>query len=197
MPARAPAGNSAQDLVLFEMDVDGVLPIVAGVNQHPVFGSVLLHRKAEGVRAVRGVAVGKLVVDDPLPVIAVEHEVPRDPRRDNAGQLVERRVGRRINTVVRHCGSNPELHARDALARSEDVAGWPLPIVLLQAVLQANRCVAAYQTLDLVEVNDNVIALCHPNAEAGDLYRPRQQVAVIGDHPEWDHRARTERIGEE
>src|SRR2546426_1886329 len=188
--------NPAQDAVLFQMDVDGVLPIVAGVNQHPVFGSVLLHRKAEGVGAVRGVAVGKLVVDDPLPVIAVEHEVPRDARRDNAGQLVERRVGRRINTVVRHCGSNPELHTRDALARSEDVAGWPLPIVLLQAVLQSDGGVAPDEALDLVEVNDDVVTLRHANPETGDLQGCGQEVAVIGDDPERYHRAGTERVGE-
>ena len=56
---------------------------------------------------------------------------------------------------------------------------------------------AADQTLDLVEIDNDVIALSHADAEAGDLYRPGQQVAVIGDHPEWDHRARAERIGEE
>src|SRR3989475_12321774 len=53
--------NPAQDPVLLQVDVDGVLPIVAGIDEDPVFGSVLLHRKAEGVGAVRGVAVGKLV----------------------------------------------------------------------------------------------------------------------------------------
>src|SRR6266568_1526184 len=45
------AGNSAQNLVLFQMDMDGVLPVVSWVNENPIFGAVLLHGEAVHVQS--------------------------------------------------------------------------------------------------------------------------------------------------
>src|SRR5712692_1477403 len=78
VPAVEAAHDPTQDLVLLEMDVDGVLPVVAGIDKDPVFRAVLFHGEA-----VDG-AVGKLVVDDPLAVATIEDEVPCDARRYDA-----------------------------------------------------------------------------------------------------------------
>src|SRR5882724_12884690 len=179
--------------MFFQMDMDGVLPIAPRIDEHPVFGAVLRYSEAEFI------TVREPVIDDPLAIAAVEFEVPRDPRRDDRWQLVEHRVACWVNAAVGDRGPDPELYTilTIGVSASKNVALRPLSVILLQSVLEANRCVAAYQTLDLVEVNDDVVALRDPNAEAGDLQRRGQQVAVISDHPEWDHRARAQRIGEE
>ena len=76
------------------MNVDGVLPVVARVDQDPVLRAVLRNGEAKFI------TIGKLIVDYPLAVIAVEDEVPRDARRDDAWKLIERRMRRRVNTIV-------------------------------------------------------------------------------------------------
>src|SRR6266571_4135335 len=187
------ARDPAQDLMLLQMNVDRVLPVVAWVDQDPVLRAVLRNGEPQFV------AVGKLIVDYPLAVIAVEDEVPRDARRDDARQLIERRMCRRVNTIVGYRAANSELDTIFAIgvSRSKNVAGWSRAIFLLQTVLQANSGVAADQTLDLVEVNNDVIALRHADAEAGDLYWRGQQVAVIGDDPKRYHCARIVGVGKE
>jgi hypothetical protein len=67
---------------------------------------------------------------------------------------------------------------------------------LLQAVLEANLGVAPDQILDLVKVNDDVIALSHAQSDAGDLYRRRKEI-VVCNYPERNHRASAQGIGEE
>src|SRR5437764_2931684 len=160
------ARDSAQDPVFLQMNVDGVLPVVARVDQDPVLRAVLRYGEAKFV------TVGELVVDNPLAVVAVKDEVPRDAWRDDAWQLIERRMRRRVNAIVGDGGADPELDAIFAIgvSRSKNVAGWSRAVFLLQTVLKANFGVAADQTLDLVEVNDDVIALRHAEPEAGDLY---------------------------
>src|SRR5436853_7603606 len=56
---------------------------------------------------------------------------------------------------------------------------------------------AANQSLDLIEVNDDVISLRHAQAEARDLDGRGQKVAVVADDPEGDDRGGAERVGEE
>src|SRR5262245_38520044 len=102
------------------MDVDWVLPIGPVVDDYPVFRCVQRHRVAD-IAAVR-----KLVVDGPLTVVPIELEVARDPRRDDARQLIELRVGCRIDTVIRYGSADLELHAIGALASREDVAARAL-----------------------------------------------------------------------
>src|SRR5436189_5325318 len=102
---------------------------------------------------------------------------------------------RGINAAVRYRTADPELQTIDALPSRKDVAGRPLAIRLFQTVLQANLGVGAYQRLDLVEVDDDVIALRHAYSEAGHLQRSGQQVSALGDAPDRDHCARAPRIG--
>src|SRR6266567_2374468 len=155
------ARDPAQDLVFLQMNVDGVLPVVAGVDQNPVLCAVLRHCEAQLI------AVSKLVVDDPLAVVAIKDEVPCDARRDDARQLIERRMCCRVNAIVADGGADPELDTICAtgVSPSKDVAGWSGAVFLLQSVLQANFGVAADQTLNLVEIDDDVIALSHADAE--------------------------------
>src|SRR4029077_6276080 len=110
-----------------------------------------------------------------------ELEVARDPRSHDARQGVEARSGGRVYTAVRNRGADLELHAIGSGARRQNVACWSCAVSLLQTVLQANRAVGAYQRLDLIEVNDDVVAFRHANSEAGDLHGSGQQVAVVGD----------------
>src|SRR5690348_15235305 len=65
MTAVEPAHLPAQGLVLFQVDVDRMLPVIPRVDEHPVFGAVLFHRRSVDS------AVRKLIVDDPLAVVAV------------------------------------------------------------------------------------------------------------------------------
>src|SRR6266404_7024305 len=64
---------AAHDLVLFQVDMDGVRPISRKVGQEPVLHAVLLYGEAEGV------AIHELTVDRPLPVQAIELEGPHYP----------------------------------------------------------------------------------------------------------------------
>src|SRR5258706_12706786 len=86
--------------MLFKMRVNGVLPIVPRVNEFPVFGAVLLYGEAKFV------AVRKPIVDCPLSVVAVKLVVARDARRDDAGQLVELRLGGWVIVIVRNRGAD-------------------------------------------------------------------------------------------
>src|SRR5258705_7728156 len=176
--------------MLFKMRVNGMLPIVSGVNEFPILRTVLLDGEAKFV------AVRKSIVDCPLSIVAVKPEVARDSRRNDTGQLVKLRMGGWVNAVIRYRGADLKLHTRCTLASGEDAAAWSLAVVLPQAVLQADLGVAANQILNLVEVNDDVITLSHTESDAGDLDRRGEQV-VISNHPEGNHRARAQRIGEE
>src|SRR5262249_54267325 len=133
----------------------------------------------------------------PLAIVAVEFKAPRDAGRDDSGQLIELRLGRRVNAGVGDCGPDPKLHARYALTGGEEIAVRRAPIILHQPILETNPGVAADQFLDLIEIDDDVSALRHPEANAGDLQGSGNQVAVIPDKPEWDLCVRTQRIGEE
>ncbi len=137
MAAVKAARCPAQDLVFLQMDVNGMLPVAARVDNRPVLGAVLRHREAEDV------AVGKLIIDNPLAVLAVKDEVARNPRSHDAGQLVEGWPGRRIYAAIGDRGANPELEAIDARTGSQDVAGRSLAVFLLQAVLQPDCAVGA------------------------------------------------------
>src|SRR6266699_591588 len=141
------ARDSAQNLMFLQVNVDGVLPVVARVHQDPVLRAVLRNGEPQFV------AVGKLVVDYPLAVIAIKDKIPRDARCDHTWQLVERRMRRRVNTVVGDGGADPELDTIFAIgvSGSENIAGWSRAIFLLQTVLKSNFGVAADQTLDLVK----------------------------------------------
>src|SRR6266568_432917 len=184
------ARDAAQDLVFLQMSVNGVLPVVTRVDENPVLSTVLRYGEAEFI------TVCELVVDDPLAVVAIKDEVPCDARRDDARQLIERRMRRRVNAIVGDGGADPKLHTICAtgVSPSKDVAGWSGAVFLLQSVLQANFGVAADQTLNLVEIDDDVIALSHADAEAGNFNRVGQQVTVVCDHPERNDGTRTERI---
>src|SRR5436189_5789552 len=102
---------------------------------------------------------------------------------------------RGINAAVRYRTADPELQTIDALPSRKDVAGRPLAIRLFQTVLQSNLGVGAYQRLDLVEVDGDVIALRPAYSDAGHLERSGPQVSVISDDAERDHRARAPRLG--
>jgi len=71
--------TSAQDAVLFQMDVNGVLPIAPGIGEYPVFGAVLRYREAEFI------TVREPVINNPLAIVAVELEVPHDARAPAVG----------------------------------------------------------------------------------------------------------------
>src|SRR5216683_402954 len=137
MPAVKATRQPAQDLMFLEVDVNGMLPVAARIDKRPVFGAVLRHGEAEDV------AVGKLIIDDPLAVLAVKDEVARNPRSHDAGQLVEGWPGRRINAAIADGGANPELEGIGTRAGSQEIAGRSLPVFLFQAVLQPDRAVAA------------------------------------------------------
>ena len=96
--------------MLFEMNVDWVLPIIPGIYQHPVLSRVLRNSKTKLI------AVCESVVDYPLAIITVEIEVSRDARRDNRRQGVEGWPRCRIDTVVRNRGANAKLNTIRALA---------------------------------------------------------------------------------
>ncbi len=70
--------SARQDLVLLEMDVDGVGPLweaIAWIAENPVFDAVLGDLKADDI------AIKKLIVDDPLAIIGhIERKVARHPR---------------------------------------------------------------------------------------------------------------------
>ena len=114
------------------MNVDGVLPVVAWIDQDPVFRAVLFHSEAELI------AVRKFIIDYPLAIVAVENEVPRDARRNDAWQLIERRMRRRVNTIVGDGGADPELDAILAIGVSpgKNVASRSGAVFLLQPVLE-------------------------------------------------------------
>src|SRR5205085_784597 len=76
----ASVDDPAQNLVFFKMDVNRVLPVIPRISQDPVLRAVLGDGEAQLV------TVGEPVVDDPLAVVAVEDEVARDARRDDARQ---------------------------------------------------------------------------------------------------------------
>src|SRR5260370_27587116 len=133
------ARGPAQDLVLFQMDVDGVLRVVARINDAPVFRAVLLDGEADRI------AVHESVVDYPLAVAPIEDEVARDQRRHDARKCIEAGPGGRINAAIRDRGANSEFHTKLAVfvARSQYGAGWPFAVLLFKAVLQPNGAVAA------------------------------------------------------
>ena len=97
-----------------------------------------------GYREAQFITICKPVVDHPLSVVAVEVEVPRDPRRDNGWQCVEHLVRGR-ETVVGDSSADTELHtvSRFWIASSKNIALWTLAVLLLQAVLQANLSVTS------------------------------------------------------
>src|ERR1041384_619029 len=181
----------AEDLMLFQVDVDRVLPIIPRIAPEPVFGAVLLHGETEFV------TVRKPAIDDPLSIVAIKIEVPRDARRDDARQLIEDRMGRGVDAVVGDHAADPELDTGHALAGGEKITARTLAVVLNQAIFQTHFGVTADQTLDCVEVDDDVIAFGHAQPDAGHLNRRRQQVSVIGDYPERNLRTGSERIGQE
>ena len=121
--AMAPAAvvGPAQNLVLLQMDVNRVLPITPWIHQEPILRAVLRHGEAELV------TVRKPVIDDPLAVVAIKTEVSGDARRDDAGQLIERRVRRRVDTVVGDGTADPELDTGHALAggKRSQLGPWP------------------------------------------------------------------------
>ena len=84
-----------EDLVFLKVDVNGVRPIPSEVREQPLLHAVLLHGKPEFV------AVHELTVNGPLAVQAVELEGAHDSGlRIGAGELVERRIGRRVHAAV-------------------------------------------------------------------------------------------------
>src|SRR4029077_5388157 len=122
---------AAQDLVLLQMNMDGMGPIARKVSQEPLLHAVLLHGDAEHLRglatrsAIPVTAIEELAVDGPLAVQAVKLERAHDPGFDlGAGQLVESGIRRRIHAVVRHIGTGyPELQDQVALSGIQDRVG--------------------------------------------------------------------------
>src|ERR1043166_2991283 len=102
-----------------------------------------------------------------------------------------------VGAVVGDHAADPELDAGHALAGGKEITARTLAVVLNHPILQTHFGVAADQTLDCVEVDDDVIAFGHAQPDAGHLNWRRQQVSVIGDHPERNLRTRSERIGQE
>ena len=81
--------------MFLKVDVNGVRPIPGEVREQPLLHAVLLHGKPEFV------AVHELTVNGPLAVQAVELEGAHDSGlRIGAGELVERRIGRRVHAAV-------------------------------------------------------------------------------------------------
>src|ERR1041385_2984702 len=102
-----------------------------------------------------------------------------------------------VDAVVGDRAADPELDTGHALAGGKKITARTLAVVLHQTILQTHFGVAADQTLDCVEVDDDVIAFGHAQPDAGHLNRRRQQVSVIGDYPERNLRTGSERIGQE
>jgi len=100
----------------------------------------------------------------------------RKTRAGLPGQHYYRRQPSRCGTPHNRCPAVPS---------GKNVALRSLAILLLQTILQTDLGVAAYEVLDLVEVNDDVVALRYAQAEAGDLYWFGQEVAVVSNNPEW------------
>ena len=66
------------------------------------------------------------------------------------------------------------------LARRQDAPGRAPAVELLEAVLEDDPC-GSEAVGDLLEVDDDVVALGDRDAEARGLDRPPEQVAVVGD----------------
>ena len=140
-------------------------------------------------------AVHELPVHLPLALAPLEPERPRDAqghladvrqrdRREHcvAGRRRDVRERHRLGieaVVARRVADEPELEQLVALPGRQDLAGRPASVDLLQAVLQPDDRRVAEALGDLVEVDDDVHPLRHADAIAGDLDRPRQQVAVV------------------
>src|SRR5262249_57902371 len=174
-PRRRWRAVSVEDLEFFQMNVDWVLPAAGVVLQDPVLRSVLLHGEADGC------AIGELPVDGPLPVITLKAEAAGHARRNNRGKLVEGGIGSRIDTAVGYNSPQPELDSCSALPGPDDVLG-SASVVLEQPVFEVQDGRAKLLG-NRLEVDDDVIAFSHADAEAGHLHRMRQQIAVIGDDP--------------
>ena len=121
---------ATDDLVFFEVNVNGVLPVKAAL-QVPLLRSVATDAEADLV------AVEEFVVDHPLAVSTVELEltalINRRPRR----HVVEVRVGRRVYASISdRVGNHSELKHLIALACGNDVVGRSRPITLLKAVFK-------------------------------------------------------------
>src|SRR4029078_10013109 len=114
-----------------------------------------------------------------LSVVAIEVEVARDAGRDYRRQLVKRRMSRRIDTIIGGSCSDLKLHTVHPLAGRENVSCRPLAVSLLEPILQAYLRVAADQALDLIEINDDVIALADAEATTRELHGRGQRVSSV------------------
>src|SRR5690348_9767623 len=102
----------------------------------------------------------------------------------------------RIDTTIGGSCSDLKLHTVHPLAGRENVSCRPLAICLLEPIFQAYFRVTADQTLDLIEINDDVIALADPEAKTRDLHGRGQEVSIVRNHPERYDGAGRQRIGE-
>src|SRR4051812_15278013 len=194
LPRQGRHAVAADDAELLEVDVDRVRPPPGVVLDDPPLELVHLRHEAE-LRAVHEPAV-----DLPSAVAALEAEPPGDPRlgRGDVRQpdRVEDRVAQHgldarggdrlgIEAPVLLDGAELELEQLVALSRSEDLAGRPAAVDLLEPVLQMDA-LRAEAVGDLLEVDDDVGALRDAHRVARHLDRPGQEVAVDGEHPERD-----------
>ena len=215
VPALDLLAVAADDAELLQVNVDGVLPSAGVVPQDPSLGGVALHGEAE-TRAVH-----ELAVDLPLAVSALEAEGARQTDSiGSSGSVVgrhRRQANRREDAIVRAAGhmgkrhrlrveaavgrrirsDQPELHDRvSGIAGRQDLVGRAPPVHLLQSILEPDTARTAEPIPDLPEVDDDLHAFGHGHACAGDLDRPRQEVAVVRDFPERDGLRRIVRVGE-
>src|ERR1700748_1720279 len=102
----------------------------------------------------------------------------------------------RVNAAIGYLSTNPEFQAICAASGGLYVVGGRSTIVLLQAVFKTQDRSAELRS-NRFEVDDDVIPLRYTQPEAGDLHRRRQEISIIGNHPEGDHLAQIVWVGEE
>jgi hypothetical protein len=108
------------------------------------------------------------------------------------------RHGLRVEAAVRHGASREaELEHLVPAAGRQDPISRAAAVDLLEAVLEADARRVAEALGDLGEVDDDLDAFRDREPVARHLDRARQQVAVVGDHPERDALAEVVRVREE
>ena len=123
---------AAENLMLFEVNVDWVRPVKSALEL-PNLGRIAFYAEAHLI------TVEEFVINDPLSVIAVELETPLDPLSHSCRYLIERRVCRRIHTIVRdRVRDHAELKYFCTLSSGKNIVRWPSTVTLFQTILEVN-----------------------------------------------------------
>src|SRR5688572_19145738 len=166
---------SLQNLMFLEVNMNWMRPIASAL-EFPDLSRISLDSETNIV------AVKEFAVDYPLSILTVELEATRDAFSHARRNLVEGRIGSRVNAVVCYrIRDDAKLKHLIPLTCRKNIVSWSCAIALLQPILKMNDASCCERR----EVNNHVHALSNSDHQAaGRLHRILQEVAIVGNYPE-------------